>query len=153
MSCSCPNRRTALQAGGALLATGSLAACGGGDPAAEGGGADGRTGGATDGAEGAGSGERLRAPLADTPVGGSTYYESEEIIVTRPTEDQVLAFDATCTHAGCMVSGTGDDGTLVCPCHNSVFAADSGDVVSGPATQPLAAVDAEVDGADVVISG
>lgn len=146
MSCSCPKRRTALQAGGALLATGSLAACGGADPAAEG---EGTTGGA----EGADGGERLRAPLADTPVGGSTYYESEEIIVTRPTEDQVLAFDATCTHAGCMVSGTGDDGTLVCPCHNSVFAADSGDVVSGPATQPLAAVDAEVDGADVVISG
>lgn len=155
-SCSlAPSRRRALAAGGALVATGTLAACGAGQtPAQEApadDNADDNDGDNESGAD-SGDGAQIRLPLEDTPVGGSTFYEAEELIVSQPTEGEIVVFDATCTHQGCMVSDTGDEATLVCPCHNSVFSSESGEVLSGPATGPLATLDAEVDGAEIVIS-
>ncbi|QFG68749.1 Rieske (2Fe-2S) protein [Ornithinimicrobium pratense] len=97
----------------------------------------------------------VRVPLADTPVGGSTYYPgaSARIVVTQPSEGRWLAYDATCTHEGCMTSATDDDGNLVCPCHGSVFDPASGEPVAGPAQEPLATLAVEVDGEDLLIRG
>ena len=52
----------------------------------------------------------------------------------------VHAFSATCTHQGCPV-GSVEDGVIVCPCHGSAFALDTGARVSGPATSGLTARD------------
>ncbi|KUG54494.1 hypothetical protein AVL62_03465 [Serinicoccus chungangensis] len=132
-----------LAAGGGLAVAGSLAACGGGRQEADPSGAG--------EAEPAGGGTRV--PLADVPVGGSRYVEDAEVVVAQPTEGEVVAYDATCPHQGCMVSTTGADGTLVCPCHGSAFALADGAVVQGPATEGLTTLTSTVDGADVVISG
>jgi Rieske Fe-S protein len=132
---TCPSRRHLLQAGGLVGALAAVTGCGprpGGDGATD---ADGAT----------------RFPLADTAVGESTYYSGPRIVVTRPAEDQVRAFDATCPHQGCATSGTGPDGELVCPCHGSVFDPDTGDVIAGPAETGLASLAAELDGQDVVV--
>ncbi|WP_299518345.1 Rieske (2Fe-2S) protein [uncultured Serinicoccus sp.] len=139
-----PARRRLLAAGGGLAVVGSLAACGGGQE-------DASAGSGTGGSDTAGAGTRV--PLADVPVGGSRYLEDADVVVAQPTEGEVVAYDATCPHQGCMVSTTGQDGTLVCPCHGSAFALADGAVVQGPATEGLATLTATVDGADVVISG
>ena len=47
----------------------------------------------------------------------------------------VVAFDTRCTHAGapCLLS----DSLLQCPAHGSVFDPENGEVVRGPAVEPL----------------
>ncbi|MCV7393234.1 Rieske 2Fe-2S domain-containing protein [Mycobacterium paraseoulense] len=55
---------------------------------------------------------------------------------TRPGE--VAAFGELCPHlAAPMADGWVDRGRLVCPWHGSWFAAESGDVLRGPAAAPL----------------
>lgn len=132
-----PSRRQILHGCALALGTGSLAACGGDSSPTSGTSADGG----------------ISVPLADTEVGSSTYYDDAEIIVSRPTEGEVVVFDATCPHQGCMVSTTDGDGALVCPCHGSTFAFDTGEVVAGPATTGLSTRSAQIDGEDVLISG
>ncbi|WP_131104965.1 ubiquinol-cytochrome c reductase iron-sulfur subunit [Ornithinimicrobium sufpigmenti] len=136
-----PTRRAVLGGGCAAGAAALLSACGGDSG-----------GGSTPTVDADGA---LRVPLADTPVGGSTYYPqaSARVIVTQPSEGRWLAYDATCTHEGCMTSSTDDDGNLVCPCHGSVFDPASGAPVSGPAQEPLVALTVEVDGEDLLIRG
>uniref|UniRef100_UPI0012965661 Rieske (2Fe-2S) protein n=1 Tax=Ornithinicoccus halotolerans TaxID=1748220 RepID=UPI0012965661 len=110
----------------------------GGEPAAPGG---------TDG-----SGDRARVPLADVPVGSATYLEDAQVLVARPEEGSVVAFDATCPHQGCRVSLVQGE-LLVCPCHGSRFQIGTGGVVEGPAETGLTELAVEVDGDDVRVSG
>ncbi|WP_010148544.1 Rieske (2Fe-2S) protein [Serinicoccus profundi] len=133
-------RRQVLRGGGGAALAATVAACGGEAPD-----------GSTDAGPATGADGEVRVPLSDVPVGGSRYLQDAEVIVVQPTEGEVVAYDATCPHSGCMVSETGDDGTLVCPCHGSAFAAADGALVSGPATEGLSPLTAQVDGADVVI--
>jgi len=47
----------------------------------------------------------------------------------------VTAHSTVCTHMGCTVGAAGKQ--LDCPCHGSVFGAQTGAVVNGPAQSPL----------------
>lgn len=136
-----PTRRAVLGGGCAVGAGALLSACGGGagsgsEPVVQ--------------ADGA-----VRVPQADTPVGSSTYYPGAgaRVIVAQPTQGQWFAYDATCTHEGCMTSDRDDAGNLVCPCHGSAFDPASGAPVAGPAEEPLATLTVEVDGQDLLIRG
>lgn len=89
--------------------------------------------------------------LADVPVGGAvsvTTPDGVEIVVAQPTAGQVVAFSAVCTHMGCIVKPDGAE--LACPCHGSRFQAATGEVVKGPASKALPAVQVKVDGGQVV---
>lgn len=73
--------------------------------------------------------------------------------------DNILAYSAICTHAGCSVTEwikatTADGNVFKCPCHNSEFDPRHGaEIVFGPAPRRLPALPlAIVDGA-LVISG
>ncbi|MDQ2897006.1 MAG: Rieske 2Fe-2S domain-containing protein [Actinomycetota bacterium] len=74
------------------------------------------------------------------PAGqGATYPDpgdGQPDIVIREPNGSLVAHSAVCTHTGCTVGYQG--GQIVCPCHGSVFDAQTGAVISGPAPTPLA---------------
>lgn len=55
-------------------------------------------------------------------------------------EHRLFAVGDECTHAGCsLAEGAFDDRSaeITCPCHDSVFDAETGEPVDGPAQDPL----------------
>jgi nitrite reductase/ring-hydroxylating ferredoxin subunit len=51
---------------------------------------------------------------------------------------QLHAFDDTCTHKACsLAKGKLEGTTVTCPCHGSQFDVTNGEVLRGPAQQPL----------------
>ena len=57
--------------------------------------------------------------------------------VVQPTPGAFRAFSAICTHAGCTVQFEEGSRTFACPCHGSIFNANTGAVIRGPAVAPL----------------
>lgn len=55
--------------------------------------------------------------------------------LTRTSRGVVMAFDSKCTHAGVPTSVSGSQ--LKCPAHGSIFNPENGEVVRGPAVEPL----------------
>lgn len=90
-------------------------------------------------------------PTQDVPVGGATYDEPSNTVFSQPTSGEFRAFDAKCPHQGCAVSEF-QDGSLLCPCHSSMFDLDTGDVTGGPATSGLTAREVTVEGENLVVS-
>ncbi|HMC92469.1 MAG TPA: FAD-dependent oxidoreductase, partial [Allosphingosinicella sp.] len=64
--------------------------------------------------------------------------DGDNIAAFRDEAGQVHAVSAVCSHMGCLVGWNKTDRTWDCPCHGSRFAL-SGEVIHGPATQPLGA--------------
>lgn len=144
VSSAAMTRRGMLRGVGAVTlgaaAVGTLAACGaGGEPADSG------------SAAGSAAPAGPLAKVADIPVGGAiaaTGADGKPIILSQPTAGNVVAMSAICTHNGCTVAPDGAE--LKCPCHGSVFRADDGSTVSGPAKEPLASVTVRVENGDVL---
>lgn len=70
------------------------------------------------------------------------------ILVTRPALETFRAFNATCTHAGCIVTGVRED-QIACDCHGARFDTDTGEPQSGPARSALGKITIEVRGEDL----
>ena len=83
---------------------------------------------------------------------------SNEIIIDRNLSDGVHVFGkvilikqgnsfqlllSKCSHLGCQINKTEND-QLVCPCHGSRYNL-KGDALKGPATNPLAVVDFDME--------
>lgn len=62
------------------------------------------------------------------------------VAVSKDATGQTRAVDAVCTHMGCIVNWNDAEASWDCPCHGSRFGTD-GEVLAGPATQPLDATD------------
>lgn len=146
-ACACgPTRRQLLRgtgaAAGALAGAGVLAACAEQKPTPQ---------EAASSASAAGAGTVVVA-LADVPVGGAVAAKvgGQDVLVTQPTQGEVHAFSAICTHAGCTVAP--GEGELLCPCHQSRYALTDAAVLGGPAPEPLPAIQVEISGEDVVLA-
>jgi cytochrome b6-f complex iron-sulfur subunit len=140
------SRRALVTGAGGLAGAVLLSACGGDEPAPE-------APEAEDPASEAGTEEPPTAaePIAqvsDVPVGGAVTAEAagKPVIVAQPTQGEIVAMSAICTHMGCQVKPEG--GMIRCPCHGSTYDLMGGNT-GGPADQPLPTVDVTVDGDDI----
>jgi 3-phenylpropionate/trans-cinnamate dioxygenase ferredoxin subunit len=64
------------------------------------------------------------------------------------------AFDDTCTHQQCsLAEGDLEGSTVICPCHGSEFDVESGAVLRGPATEPVATYEVRLEDGNLEIKG
>jgi nitrite reductase/ring-hydroxylating ferredoxin subunit len=64
-------------------------------------------------------------PISEIPVGGGKIFPAQNVVVTQPVAGTLKAFSTTCTHQQCAVTSV-REGFIICPCHDSAFAIDSG---------------------------
>jgi Rieske Fe-S protein len=76
--------------------------------------------------------------------------ERRTIFLVKTGESEVAAFDARCTHLGCLVAWDSEGRVFRCPCHGGIFDRD-GVVMDGPPADPLATIAAKVDGDHVLV--
>ena len=79
-----------------------------------------------------GTAHLFRYPTNDDPA----------ILVHLPG-GELRAFSQKCTHLGCVVYYQPDSREMKCPCHEGLFNAGNGDVISGPPQRPLGRIEVE----------
>ena len=96
-------------------------------------------------------------PLSALPEGKPERIniEGADVLLVR-SGDRVFATANRCTHQGAPLSKgpirfSGSLVTVTCPVHGSQFALDTGKVLRGPATTPVAAYDVRVNAGMVEI--
>lgn len=98
-------------------------------------------------------GDRLAVPLASLDADGAAVLAGSSlaapVLVRRTAEGVYTAVLLRCTHRGCTVEPAGD--RLACPCHGSEFAF-TGEVLQGPAADPLLRLDVTRDGDRLLVA-
>ncbi len=88
--------------------------------------------------------------LRDVPEGSAHLFrypsDADPAILVHLPGGELRAFSQKCTHLGCVVYYQPDRDEMECPCHEGVFDANSGGVISGPPQRPLGRIDVEVRG-------
>jgi nitrite reductase/ring-hydroxylating ferredoxin subunit len=76
----------------------------------------------------------------------------QPIAVAR-VNGELLAFSDICTHRQCNLTSGGEiDGTVIdCECHGSRFDMKTGEVLEGPATEPIAVFEVRDEGGDLQV--
>lgn len=96
--------------------------------------------GCSNGGTPSGSATDAFAQLSDFEVGESRNFtvNGTDLVVTRVSDTEVVAFDAECTHEGCRTGAR--DGVIFCDCHSAEFDPTTGEPISGPAQSALASI-------------
>lgn len=90
---------------------------------------------------------------AEIPPGDMRAYQvgGEDVAVAN-VAGELHAFGDVCTHRQCSLAEGDLDGTTVtCPCHGSEFDVTTGDVLGGPAVEPVQTFRVTVEGDDIKI--
>ncbi len=87
---------------------------------------------------------------------GSLAFKSEDgknvVIIQDPKDPESLhALDSFCSHQGCNVNWDNQGKSFFCPCHGSKFDTE-GNVLNGPADQPMKSYKTKVEEGKILIS-
>jgi Rieske Fe-S protein len=90
---------------------------------------------------------RAIVALEDVPEGTAHLFryptDADPAILVHLPGGELRAFSQKCTHLGCVVYYKAGSTRMECPCHEGVFDAADGDVISGPPQRPLGRIDVE----------
>lgn len=76
----------------------------------------------------------------------------ERTVAVANIEGDLVAFEDQCSHRRCSLAEGELDGTVIaCPCHGATFDVLTGDVLTGPATEPIDVFEVRVEGGGVEI--
>lgn len=91
--------------------------------------------------------------VGDVPQGEIRSYQvgGDDVAVAN-VDGTLYAFGDVCTHAQCSLAEGDLDGTTVtCACHGSEFDVTTGDVLGGPATEPVESYEVATEGDELKI--
>ena len=100
------------------------------------------------------TGEVLLGMVSEVPVGGGTKFKVDKtltVLVTQTKAGNYKAFSATCTHAGCIVSGV-ENNEIACNCHGARFDPETGMAIAGPAKSALGKIVLDIRGEEIWIT-
>jgi len=84
---------------------------------------------------------------------GVVTVRGREIALARLGDGSWVAFDDACTHEECPLSeGDLDGDRIVCYCHSSAFDVRTGEVLRGPAEEPLAVYPVRVEDGELQVA-
>lgn len=87
-----------------------------------------------------------RPDLDGVVIGG------RELALARLPDGDWVAFDDTCTHEECPLSeGDLEGERIICYCHGSEFDLRTGDVLEGPAEDPLTIYPVRIEGGELQV--
>jgi cytochrome b6-f complex iron-sulfur subunit len=92
--------------------------------------------------------------LTDLPLGASQtvrYGRYPALIIHTPAG--LRAYSAVCTHFACLVKWDPTQAQISCPCHDGFFAAEDGQVISGPPPSPLEPLPVTVIEGQIYVGG
>jgi 3-phenylpropionate/trans-cinnamate dioxygenase ferredoxin component len=85
-------------------------------------------------------------PVAGRAELDAVVVEGLEIAVARLDDGSWVAFDNVCTHEECpLAEGDLDGDRIICYCHSSAFDVRTGEVLDGPAEEPLRVYETRVE--------
>jgi nitrite reductase/ring-hydroxylating ferredoxin subunit len=78
--------------------------------------------------------------------------QGQEIALARLDDGSWVAFDNSCTHEECPLSeGDLDRDRVTCYCHGSEFDVRTGEVIEGPAEEPLSVYPVRVEDGELQV--
>ncbi len=91
-------------------------------------------------------------PAQGRPARDSAVIGGREIALVRLPDGAWVAFDDTCTHEECPLSeGDLEGERIVCYCHGSEFDVRTGEVLKGPAEDPLSLYPVRVEDGELQV--
>jgi len=97
----------------------------------------------------------VRVANAGDVSGGevNSYSVNNRQVAVANVEGSLHAFDDTCTHQACsLAEGDLEETTIECACHGSQFDVTTGEVLEGPATEPVDVFDVREEAGALEVS-
>jgi 3-phenylpropionate/trans-cinnamate dioxygenase ferredoxin subunit len=92
------------------------------------------------------AGEIGEGEMTAVPVG-------DRMVAIANVGGNLHAFDDVCTHRQCSLAEGDLEGLVIeCPCHGSQFDITSGEVVNGPATEPIDVFEVQEEDGQLLVS-
>jgi 3-phenylpropionate/trans-cinnamate dioxygenase ferredoxin component len=85
--------------------------------------------------------------------GAKAYQVGDQLVGVARVNGGLLAFSDICTHRQCNLTSGGEiEGTVIeCECHGSQFDMTTGEVVDGPAEDPIATFEVREENGEIQV--